>query len=136
MKRNKIFLSLIVLATLFAFACSKSDSNDDESKTNITVDLIVGNYTWAGTSAGTQPATITESSVTSVLISIEDQGSPYIEVTGTIANGDLTIASQVFDGDTYTGTGSLDGNVLTLTLHGSNSSGSWNKTIVLTKVVS
>lgn len=131
MKSIKILLSFVALVAIFTFACKKSDSKDAEP---ITVAQLVGNYTWQSSSAGTQPATITQSSETSVLITIEDQGSIYVELNCNIVDGTLTIPSQIYDVSTYSGSGSLSGSVLTLTLHSSDSSGSWDETIVLTKV--
>lgn len=131
MRSIKILLSFVALVTFFTFACKKSDSKDAEP---ITIAQLIGNYSWQSSSAGAQPATLTQASATSVLIVIRDQGIIDLQLNGNVTDGKLTIPSQIFDGETYSGSGSLSGSVLTLTLHGSNSSGSWDDTIVLTKI--
>lgn len=131
MKHIKFLLGLVVLTAALSFACSKSDSPSPDP---ITVDQLVGDYTWVSSSAGSQPASISRISESSVLAEVMDLGSMRRKLTCNLTDGKIIIPSQVYNDETFSGTATISGNILTFSLDAVGSSASWKETIILTKV--
>jgi hypothetical protein len=113
MKFNKFFyLACMFMATSLIVSCSDDDSDDNNDVNSAA--QFVGTFGMAEDCGGATDAydiVITETSSNSITIS---NFYNFDDVTATVDGDDLTIASQVVDGTTYSGSGSIDGDILTL----------------------
>lgn len=74
---------------------------------NVTEACTSGNYTYSIS------ATTSATGITSIIIS--NFGDYGVNVTGTVSGSNLTIANQTVGGGTFSGSGQISGNILTIT---------------------
>ncbi len=87
--------------------CDTEERADFIGTYNVTEACTSGNYTYAIT------VTTSATGVTSVIIT--NFGDYGVNVNATVNGDNLTIASQTVGGGTFSGTGQISGNILTIT---------------------
>jgi hypothetical protein len=133
MKKLFIILSIGLFSSSF-LSCKKegctdqqannysADAKTDNGSCKYDRDAFIGTFNMTYTAScddgdvynGNAPITISSSSAAKNKVIFTWEG---MNLTGTIAGNSITIESQLVDGSTYSGSGSLNGSVLTMTIY-------------------
>ncbi len=89
--------------------CETEERTEFIGTYNVTEACTSGNYTYSIT------ATTSGTDVTSIIIT--NFGDYGVNVSATVDGDNITIANQTVGGGTFSGTGQISGNVLTITYH-------------------
>ncbi|MBK8558011.1 MAG: hypothetical protein IPL65_20715 [Lewinellaceae bacterium] len=127
---NKFLYATILLAglTLFTFSCKKDKTPDR--------DKFLGAYSvveTCGSGNDSYDITVIESGTAEnavVIVNLYDAGQQW---TATVNGDNITIPTQVVSATTWSGSGSIAGNSLTISFTGSNSGVSDNCTAICTR---
>jgi hypothetical protein len=125
---SMLFIGTSTLTSCAKQGCTDStannydaDAKEDDGTCTYDRDAFIGTYSVSEICSGTPFSyniTISESSANTVTVTLGNFGDYSVTVNGTVSGTNLVIASQTVDvtGDAYTfaGTGSLNGNVLTI----------------------
>lgn len=125
-----LFLAVLGFGVATVTSCSKkgctdptsdnfdSEAEDDDDSCNDPRDKFVATYNCVEAGADPYTLTISKSSVENRTVVLSTNfGFPVAAFTlnGSVSQANLTVATQTAAGATFSGTGSLSGNILTLT---------------------